>query len=139
MAIECPFDSLATTMATDARDWSLGKRDAWLWGIVCGWDDEDSGDTEAMEEVAERQHWTPETVARLRRLRKAFFNAEKMSSELRDARLIAMSSANRATAEQLGEAWGISLEGADDAGGLHEQAAEAQRRALGESTDGGPF
>ena len=36
--LENPFESLANTMACDPRDWSLNGRDAWMWGIIHGWD-----------------------------------------------------------------------------------------------------
>ena len=52
--------------------------------------------------------------------------ADRLKDELHDARLIALSNTNRQSAEQLSEAWGMSLEGADGPGGLHEQAAEAK-------------
>jgi hypothetical protein len=56
-------DSMATAMAASPRDWSLAKDTAWLYGIVCGWDEP------ALKEVAKRHGWDRVTVARLRDLR----------------------------------------------------------------------
>jgi hypothetical protein len=57
------LDSVASAMATDPRDWSLVKRDAWLYGIFLGWG------RPAMREVADLHQWSPETVARLENYR----------------------------------------------------------------------
>jgi hypothetical protein len=65
-------------MATDPRDWAVEHRDAWLYGLFCGWDCEDDhthddvcGDGAAMREIAARHGWADETVARLRAYRTA--------------------------------------------------------------------
>lgn len=77
LEITCPGESLRATLATDARDWSVDRRDAWIWGIVNGWDREpgDPEEEDAMGEVAARHGWTPETVERLRLLHRAFDEA----------------------------------------------------------------
>jgi hypothetical protein len=62
---ENPFDSLETTIATHSRDWSSGEKDAWVYGIVCGWGN-------AISDVQEMHGWSDETVARLKRLRAEF-------------------------------------------------------------------
>lgn len=64
------LESIENVLAFSSRDWSVDKRDAWLWGIVYGWDDPDSPD--AMEEVVALHGWTPEEVARLRGLHADF-------------------------------------------------------------------
>ena len=56
--------SMAHCMAVHSRDWGLDHRDAWLYGIVCGWGD-------ALQGVAERHSWDEATVERLQRLRAA--------------------------------------------------------------------
>lgn len=65
--------SAASVMATSPRDWARSNDEAWLWGLFCGWDDEDPGDEplDAMSQVAARHGWSAESVARLRRLRAA--------------------------------------------------------------------
>ncbi len=63
---DSPFESIKSCMAFHARDWSKDRRDAWMYGVVCGWDDA------AMSEVAEAHGWGPGQVARLRVLRERF-------------------------------------------------------------------
>lgn len=72
------LDRCGAMVATDSRDWSLGRNDAWLYGLLCGWDCEDDhehddvcGGDGAMREVAARHGWSTEDVARLRRYRAA--------------------------------------------------------------------
>ena len=65
--------SLENAMVFSSVDWSATYRDAWMYGIVAGWE-EDYGDDDpcdAMGELAEKYGWAPETVERLRRYRKA--------------------------------------------------------------------
>lgn len=74
---------LGGALATDARDWGQDGLDAWLWGLLCGWDcedllvwpghvhDEHCADGGAMREVAARHGWSDNDVARLRRYRAA--------------------------------------------------------------------
>lgn len=66
-----PFEAIRTLLATDSRDWSDDRGDAWLWGIVMGWDDEDP-ECSAMELVAAKHGWDEQTVARLRVLHERF-------------------------------------------------------------------
>ena len=63
---EDPKESLGLTLAGAPRDWSVNKRDAWIWGIVCGWD------AGAMVDVQARHRWSDETVERLKRLHSRF-------------------------------------------------------------------
>lgn len=58
-------ESIRTCMTSDPRDWSTYKRDAWLWGIVMGWDD-------ALDDVAEQHGWTEETKRRIKMLHEHF-------------------------------------------------------------------
>jgi len=37
-------ESLDQCIPFSARDWALDKRDAWVYGIIIGWEDEDTGD-----------------------------------------------------------------------------------------------
>jgi len=57
--------SLKSCMAFDPRDWALGERDAWIWGIVHGWDD-------ALSEVAYSHGWDEEATVRLVNLHQQF-------------------------------------------------------------------
>lgn len=33
------FDSLIKTLSCSPKDYSLVSEDAWIWGIICGWDE----------------------------------------------------------------------------------------------------
>lgn len=55
---ENPLESISSTIAFDSRDWSTDKNDAWIY-------------------VAETHRWTPDTVDRLKRLRKAWLRLLK--------------------------------------------------------------
>lgn len=65
------INSAGNMMSRHSRDWGEDHRDAWVYGIIVGWD------SEALKEVAARHSWTPETVSSLRMLRA---KAERMSS-----------------------------------------------------------
>ncbi len=69
--IECPLDSIAHSLAFSPGDHALHHRDAWIWGIVHGWDNDDPNE-DAMSEVAETHGWSADEVARLRRLHAKF-------------------------------------------------------------------
>ena len=63
------LDSVHRQIVFHARDWAPSPHDAWLYGLVVGWDDEDgiTEDNDAMAELAERHGWDDEFVALLRR------------------------------------------------------------------------
>ena len=69
---ECPFASLSMAIGCHSRDWAAHRRDAWIWGIVCGWDDE------SLAELQERFQWEDGEVDRLKRLRVAFVEAHDL-------------------------------------------------------------
>lgn len=62
------FESIDKCLAFSSRDHGLYRGDAWVYGIVCGWE---HGDSKAMDEMAARHGWSGESVALLRRLHKA--------------------------------------------------------------------
>ena len=77
-AVADVLDTLARVLAGDPRDWSLDRRDAWLYGVLCGWDCEDHDDAVACDDsctsgamavVAGRHGWTCGEVNVLRRMR----------------------------------------------------------------------
>lgn len=61
----CPKESLRGIIAFDSRDWSINKRDAWIYGIVIGWGN-------SVFEVGEQHGWDLETTKRLLQLHKDF-------------------------------------------------------------------
>lgn len=69
---ENPWVSLHDTIVFSSDDWSGSRAMAWVYGIVCGWDDDEDDDVDAMAELAIRFGWDAARVARLRRLRAEF-------------------------------------------------------------------
>lgn len=80
-------ESAGRCMSAHPRDWGTDGRDAWLYGLICGWDcdndqhDHDEECTSAMTEVAERFGWSAKEVARLRRLRRAMLASATASGQ----------------------------------------------------------
>lgn len=60
-------ESMRVTMATDPRDWSKYKRDAWLWGIVFGWES-------CWDNVAKQHGWDKANTERLKKLHEQFLD-----------------------------------------------------------------
>lgn len=73
--------SAARTMAFHVRDWGAERRDAWLWGILCGWDGDDG---DSMSECVTAFGWSPSEVMRLRRLHAVVARAVEIY-EIREA------------------------------------------------------
>ena len=47
--------ALSNSFATDPRDWgNSGPRDAWRYGVVCGWREGDDDDRDALDEIAQQ-------------------------------------------------------------------------------------
>lgn len=66
-----PLTALHTTLAFAVDDWSETRAKAWIWGIVCGWDDE------SIAELAPKFRWSDDAIARLRRLHVRFKAIDK--------------------------------------------------------------
>jgi hypothetical protein len=62
---ECK-DFLKNCVVFHSRDWSHDKRDACIYGIIVGWDDE------CLEELKLKHRWHDEQLSRLKRLRAEF-------------------------------------------------------------------
>ena len=66
-----PLESLERTLAFDPRDWGQNKRDAWIYGIVCGWENDDplEGETEddAIDEICDKHGFDKKRLKQLRR------------------------------------------------------------------------
>lgn len=67
------FESLERVLTTSSRDWGAYWADAWLYGVLVGWDCKDAhehddvcGGDAAMREMAEQHGWSEDAVARLR-------------------------------------------------------------------------
>lgn len=83
-ASDNPLDALSDALAFNSRDFGTDQFEAWIWGIVHGWDDEDGeldcGDV--MSEVAAKVGWSEQHVASLRRLRSNFRRLEALAPTL---------------------------------------------------------
>lgn len=66
-----PFESLQTVVATDSRDWARNRNDAWIYGIICGWDDD------SLTELAGKFNWSDQAMVRLKLLHKKFVTARE--------------------------------------------------------------
>lgn len=53
-------DSLKACLLYSSRDWDMNKRDAWLYGVIVGWEDSKLG------ELAKKFGWREEDVTRLK-------------------------------------------------------------------------
>ena len=78
--IENPIESLKNTIPFSSMDWSTEKRNAWVYGIVCGWDDD------CFSEFNKRFHWDKDTWDRLKRLHDLFNRLEAICAAERDGR-----------------------------------------------------
>lgn len=68
-AEEHPLKSLESALACSSQDWSEAADFAWIYGIVCGWADEE-GDYH--HGIQARFGWTDEAIARLKRQHQKF-------------------------------------------------------------------
>jgi hypothetical protein len=64
-----PLKALHDTLAFSVDDWGSTRAMAWVWGIVCGWD-------EALPELADRFGWSDGAVAKLQFLHARFVELE---------------------------------------------------------------
>ena len=64
--IEDPLESLETTLAFSARDMGETTQDAWIYGIIIGWD------LPSLRELQKKLKWSDANTQRLRRLHKEF-------------------------------------------------------------------
>ena len=78
-----PLYNLQCTLALDSRDWGQNKRDAWIYGIVCGWENEEplEGETEddAVDEICEKYGFDKK---HLKQLRKNFLKLKTYEDEI---------------------------------------------------------
>lgn len=72
---ENPLESLSVTIPFSPRDWGIEKRDAWVYGIVCGWDDD------CRAEFEKKFGWDDATFSRLNRLHERFEEMRRAQSD----------------------------------------------------------
>lgn len=75
--------SLGAAVTFHPADWAQHSRDAWIYGIVNGWDDPDRqpDEPDTMAELQERHGWSDDDVRRLRRYHRAFREGEMWGRE----------------------------------------------------------
>lgn len=73
---EDPLHSLVTTLAYTSRDMSVQSDLAWVYGIVCGWDDE------SLAEFRIRFKWTENSTDRLKRLHASYVDIAAITSHV---------------------------------------------------------
>jgi hypothetical protein len=61
-------DSLESVLAFSSKDWSVSADDAWIYGIVLGWNEE------CLLEMSSLHGWSPETITKLKKLHNQFKN-----------------------------------------------------------------
>jgi hypothetical protein len=71
-----PFRALHNALAFSSNDWGSARDFAWIYGIVCGWDDDDpmpgEDGQESMRALVAKFGWNDLQVARLRALHLKF-------------------------------------------------------------------
>lgn len=73
--LERALRDATSAMVTHPRDWAADYRDAWLYGIIVGWDDA------SLKELADKFRWSEKTVDKLREVvhvREAIRRAEEV-------------------------------------------------------------
>jgi hypothetical protein len=65
------LESAHNVMVFGSRDWGAHRRDAWLYGLIVGWDSDPVDGPEVLAEVASDHDWPPAEVARLQALHTA--------------------------------------------------------------------
>lgn len=78
------FRSMHDMMNFSSKDWALEKEDAWLYGIVVGWDaddPDDPDDSSCMLELQRHHGWSDEAIVKLRRFRQEWLAIQKKESQ----------------------------------------------------------
>lgn len=63
---ENPLEAIRNAIVFSSKDMGEDKRDAWIYGIVVGWDDE------SYKELAVKHGWNKEAVDRNKRLHEKY-------------------------------------------------------------------
>jgi hypothetical protein len=70
-----PLESLHDCLVFSSTDWGSCSNYAWIYGIVCGWDDE------SLKEFQKQFKWNDEAINRLKELRRNFEELQKISKD----------------------------------------------------------
>lgn len=66
LPIQNPLESLHNTIVFSVRDYGNYSKDAWIYGIIVGWDDE------SLKELKIKFSWDDEAINRLKTLHDRF-------------------------------------------------------------------
>lgn len=80
----CPLNSLEESLNFDSRDWSSNKKDAWIYGIISGWDED------SLKEISQKFNWDKETVNHLKDLHFKFNGLKYMGESSSDLKAVFM-------------------------------------------------
>lgn len=72
------FESIHNAIVFGSKDWSVYSKDAWIYGIVVGWDDSEG---EATREICQRHKIKPEDLARMRSMHRVVTAAREALPE----------------------------------------------------------
>lgn len=76
------FDNLQTLVALNSRDWSADRADAWLYGVICGWNDDPAEETDGMETlraIGAQHQWSDARIEQLSGLHRQWSAAKRAS------------------------------------------------------------
>lgn len=68
------LESIECTITFDVSDWSTSRRDAWIYLIVFGWDEE-------TEEIAKKHRWDSEDIERGKNMHEQWTAAKQWLKE----------------------------------------------------------
>ena len=71
-------DHLQCVFAFSPKDWGANKDDAWLYGIICGWDED------SIDELRAKFGWTDRDIDALKFRRKQFLELEGSTQQGED-------------------------------------------------------
>lgn len=77
------FDNLQTLVALNSRDWSADRADAWLYGVICGWNDDPAEETDGMEtlrSIGAQHQWSDARIEQLGDLHRQWSAAKRAST-----------------------------------------------------------
>lgn len=75
-----PFESLHDTIVFDSRDWGKSEKDAWIYGIIIGWNSDNKEEVEGIfQEFNRKFKWDRDTWNRLQTLHNEYLKYKEMS------------------------------------------------------------
>jgi 2-hydroxy-3-keto-5-methylthiopentenyl-1-phosphate phosphatase len=82
MQKQCVLSYLVESLNLDARDWSSNSKDAWIYGIISGWDDA------SIKEISNKFKWSDESVAKLKELNFQYTSMQNIGDSSSDLKAV---------------------------------------------------